>query len=147
MQSCLLKQQLTEGSFHAHWQVLVSWHLIVRSLAHGCPEVGVVTRQQHLEEVVVVEQLVAIQVEVLDELLEVRRPQLAVAILSLELGKRVRIDVTRALAVDSLEGRVGFEVAHGCEDLAQALDGDLLLCVVNEHLLDFELGLVAKHFF
>ena len=139
------EDQLAESPFNPHGKEFISGQLVVWSLSDCGPQVGIVAGQQHLQEVVIVEQLITIQVEVLDHLFEVCWLQLTVPIFPLELGDRVGVDVARVAAVDALERSVRLEVAHGRQDLPQSLNRDLLLRDVDKDLLDFEFGLVTEH--
>ena len=112
MHAYFFEDQLAESSLDSHRKKFVSWQLIVWSLSYCSPQVRIVARQQHLQEVVIVEQLIAIQVEILDHLLEICWLQLAVPVLSLELGYGLGINVTCVTTIDALERSVGLEVAH-----------------------------------
>ena len=131
MHPYFFEKQLAEGPFNAHRQQLVAGQLVVGPLGDGRPQVAIVAGEQHLQEVVIVDQLVAIEVEVLYHLLEVARFQLAVPIFSLELAEHFRADVAGIVSIDPLEGSVGFEVAHGSQNLPETLNNDFLFGLVD----------------
>jgi len=83
----------------------------------------------------IVESLVAIEVKVVDHLLKVFRLQLTEAILSLEICQRLRIDEASVLAINSLERCVRLKVSHCRQNLPDLLYRYLLLCMVDEDLL------------
>ena len=134
----LLKNELANCPFDTHRQELVPRQLVVRSLSNSCSQVGIIAGQKQLQEVVVVEQIIPIQVEILNHLLEIFRLKLAIAVLSLELGQRCRIDVSSVLSINTLEGCVWFEVSHRREYLPQPLDCNLLLSSVHQQFLYFQ---------
>ena len=146
MQSDFFEDELAECPFDPHGQEFIPGQLIVGSLTDGRSQVGVVAGQQDLQEVVIVQQFIPIQVEIFEELLEVGGLQFSVAVLALELGELSSIDVPCIVPVNSLEGSVGFEVAHGSQNLAQSFNGNLLLCVIDQDLLHFQFTFVSKHF-
>lgn len=93
----------------------------------------------------VVKHFVPIEVKVLDHCLEVGWLQLTIAIFALVLAQGVRVDVARVVAIDPLEGCVGFEVAHGGQDLSEALNCNLLLRRVDKYFFHFLFRLVTEH--
>ena len=58
MKSHLLEDKLAEGSFDAHGQGLVAGKLIVGTLSDCCAQISIITGENDLQEVVIVEQSV-----------------------------------------------------------------------------------------
>ena len=79
----------------------------------------------------VVQQFIAIKVEILNHLFEVCRLKLAVAILSLELAHRLCVEVAGVATVNAFESGIGLEVSHRRQDLSQSLNRDFLLSDVD----------------
>ena len=75
----------------------------------------------------VVEFLVAVQVEVVHEENEVFGTDLSVPVFSFELTQFLCTDVARAVSVDSFERRVRLKVCNRCEYLAKLFDGKFIL--------------------
>ena len=93
----------------------------------------------------IIQQFISIQIKVLEELLEVGRLQFSVAVLSLELSELCCINVARVVPINPFEGSVGLKVSHGCQNLSESLNSDLLLRMVNKDLLHFQLAFVSEH--
>lgn len=90
-----------------------------------------------MQKVVVVEQLITVEVEVFYHLFEVRAFQFTVAVLSLILGERFSVNISRIVAVNTLECSVWLEVAHSCKYLPESLNNNLLLCIIDKDLFHF----------
>ena len=86
MQSYFLEDELAQGTFNAHRQKFITRQLVVRSLGHSGSQISIIARQEQLQEIMVVEELIAIKVKVFDHLFEVIGFQLTIAIFSLELS-------------------------------------------------------------
>lgn len=69
----LLKYQLAQSPLNSHRQELAPRDLIVRPLGRRSSQISVITRQQYLYEVMIVQLLVVVQVEVSNQLVEIGR--------------------------------------------------------------------------
>jgi len=139
MKPCFLEYELAQGSLYTHWEKFTPRHLVIWSLSYCCTQVGIITGQYDLQEVVIVQLAVIIEIEVGNCVCKVSWLHLSEAIFPLELGELLRIDCTSVSSVDPFEGRVWFEVPHRSKYLTKFLDRYLLLCVVDEDLFYFQL--------
>lgn len=112
MQSYFLEDKLTQCSFNPHGQILKSWHVICRSLSDSRPEVGIVTGEQNLQEVMIVDHFVPIQVKIVNHLLKVFRLQFSIAVFPLELCQLNRPNKPWIVPINPLECCVGLKVSH-----------------------------------
>jgi hypothetical protein len=141
----LLEKELAQSSLNAHWEEFVARDFVSWPLRCCSAQEGVVTRQDHLQEVMVVELFVTVKVEVPDETLKVDRFELSEAVLSFEASKGLRCEVASVLSVDPLERCIRLEIFHCTKNLPQPFDCDLLLCGEHKKFLYPEFRLVAEH--
>ena len=139
MHPYLFEKQLTESSLDTHGQALLSWHIVGWSLRYSSPQVGIVTWQNNLQKVVVIQLSIAIQIKVVNHLPKVFRLQFSVPIFSLELGQFIGTYQAIAGAIDSSESSIWLKVSHRCKYLPELLDLDLLIRIVHQYLFDFQL--------
>ena len=147
MQSYFLEDELAQGTFNAHRQKFITRQLVVRSLGHSGSQISIIARQEQLQEIMVVEELIAIKVKVFDHLFEVIGFQLTIAIFSLELSYWDSVNVACIISIDTPESCIWFKVTHGSQNLPQAFNWNFLFSVINEHLLDLKLRFVSEHIF
>lgn len=98
-----------------------------------------------MQKVVVVQPAILVQVKVLNHRLKIVGLEFSEAVFSLEQRERVSIDETIVLSVDSLKRRIRLKVSHGCQNLPDFFDRNLLLSTVNKDFFEFKSGFVSKH--
>lgn len=132
MKPNLFEYELAQGSFHAHRQKFSLRNLVIGTLCRCSPQKSVLTRQQHLNEVVIVQFFVLVQVEILNHRAEVVRLQLSEAVLPLELAQGKLVDQATVLPVNPFEGCVWLKLPHLAKQLSEFLYLNLLLRRVDE---------------
>lgn len=131
----LFVNELAHGPLNSHWQELIRVKLLIWSLGGSRPQERVVARQQHLQEVMIIELSIAVQVEVVHEKNEVFWRHLSVAIFSLELAEFLGSDEAGRVSINSLESGIGLKISDSGQNLSHFFDGQLLISNEQQQLL------------
>ena len=138
MQFHLFEDELTHGPLDPHRQKLVGVKLLVGPLSSCRSQEWVVTREQNLKKVMVIEPAITVEVKVIDHEYEVFWRYLSVPVLPFELAKFFGADETRCVSIKSFESSVRLKISYSCQYLAHFLYCKLLICYEKQKLLQFK---------
>ena len=127
-------------------EFLVSTDVVRGSLGDGGSEVGMIAREEHLEELGVGESAVIVRVEEFDELVAFSFTSVVVSVVSEEINKFARSDVAVSVSVDALEGSVGLELVIFAEALPVGFNSLFSSSDFDQEVFKDSLGHCAKHF-
>ena len=119
--------KLAHSPLNSHRQELIWIELLIWSLGGCAPQEWIIARQQHLQEVMIIEPSISVQVKVVDEKNEVFWRHLSVAIFSLKLAQFLGSDEAGRVSIDSLEGGIRLKISDSGQNLSHFFDGQLLI--------------------
>jgi len=120
-------------------------HSVVGSVGHLLPQVGTLTWQENLKELVVVQTALLVIVEKSNELCAVPNTNSKGSIV-LEKGKQILwANLLQGSSIDSAESRVGTKLGVSADALAVRLNHDFCFANDVKYLFQVEFWLLAQH--